>query len=42
METQTLSSKRKDSYTFEDLKEGLYRGIDVKDFIKKLKEAKDK
>ena len=34
----TLSDKRKDTYTVEDLKEGLYRGIDIKDSIKKLKE----
>jgi len=34
----SLSDKRKDSYTAEDLKEGLYRGKDVKEFIRELKE----
>ncbi len=34
----TLSDKRKDTYTVEDLKEGLYKGIDLKNSIKELKE----
>ena len=29
----SLSDKRKDSYTAEDLKEGLYRGKDVKALV---------
>jgi len=32
-----LSEKRKDSYTVEDLEEGLYRGKDVTEFIRRLK-----
>ena len=34
----SLSDKRKDSYTVEDLEEGLYRGKDVKEAVLRLKE----
>jgi hypothetical protein len=33
-----LSEKRKDSYTVEDLKEGLYRGKDVRLAVQKVLE----
>ena len=38
MKNETLSDKRKDSYTVEDLEEGLYKGKDVREFIQKFKE----